>query len=526
MAQGLRFTRLRDRITVFVVVLLLGAQLVVFFIVRYAIESTSRSAMHGELAAAANVLDYLLRQDRESALRQLKRLNGTDATLVERDAAGPRIVASTLPPAPRAALQAQLASAMARPNATSGARLALGEVPYEYLMRRMGGDGGVGTYVILQRSTSEAREAGLLLETALLIISGLSLAATLAGAVGIARRITQPVTRLGEAAREIGRGNYAVRLGRMGDDEIGELGRAFDRMAEGLAERDRVRDLLGRMASQEIVDQLLDGRIEQAGEEREVTVLFVDIRNFTGLVERLQPQQSLAMLNAFLTVVTDTIELHGGVVDKYLGDGAMALFGAPVTRPDDPRRALACAMAIRDEVKELEGPLAAKGLPLPELGIGINTARMIAGSIGSPKRLNYTVLGDGVNVASRLEGLTRRYDAEIIVGESTRNLVRDVVCRELDKVRVLGRQGTVRIFEPLAREGGLTPAELATLARWHEALEMFRLKCWDAAEASMREIAREPGYARLTQLYLEYIPKLREHPPGPEWDAAYTLDVK
>ena len=525
MAQGPRFTRLRDRITVFVVVLLLGAQLVGFFIVRYAIESTSRTAMREELATAANLLDHFLRLDRDTALRDLKRLTSTDATLVQRDPGGPRIVASTLPPAPRAALEGQLAAVMGSATAASGARLALDGVPYEYVVRPTGIYGSVPTYAVLQRSTSEMREAGLLLETALLLISGLSLAATLAGAVGIARRITKPVTRLGEAAREIGRGNYAVRVGG-GDDEIGELGRAFDRMAEGLAERDRVRDVLGRMASHEIVDQLLDGRIEQGGEEREVTVLFVDIRNFTGIVERLQPQQSLQMLNAFLTVVTDTIELHGGVVDKYLGDGAMALFGAPVTRPDDARRAIACALAIRDEVKELEGPLAAKGLPLPELGIGINTARMIAGSIGSPKRLNYTVLGDGVNVASRLENLTRRYDVPIIVGEATRNLVRDVVCRELDKVRVRGRQGTVRIFEPLAREGGLTPRQVVTLAQWHEALEMYRLRCWDAAESSMREIAREPGYSRLTQLYLEYIPKLRGEPPGPEWDAAYTLDVK
>jgi adenylate cyclase len=138
----------------------------------------------------------------------------------------------------------------------------------------------------------------------------------------------------------------------------------------------------------------------------------------------------------------------------------------------------------------------------------------------------FTRLGDGVNVASRLEGLTRRYDVPIVVGESTRNLVSGVVCRELDKVRVRGRTGTVRIFEPLAREGGLPPQQIVTLAQWPEALEMFRLKCWDAAETSMRAIAHEPGYARLTRLYLEYIPKLREEPPGPEWDAAYTLDVK
>lgn len=526
MARAPRFTRLRDRITVFVVVLLLGAQLIGFFIVRYAIESTARNAMHEELAAAANVLDHLLAQDRDKALRDLKRLTAAEATLVQRDPGGPRIVASTLPPAQRAALEAQLAAVVANPAAASGARLALRDVPYEYVVRPAGVGGAVPAYVILQRSTSEVRMAGLLLETALLIISGISLAATLAGAIGIAGRITRPVTRLGEAAREIGRGNYGVRVGGMGNDEIGELGRAFDRMAEGLAERDRIRALLSKMASTEVVEQLLDGRIALGGEEREVTVMFVDIRNFTGLVERLAPQQSLQMLNAFLTVVTEEIERHGGVVDKYLGDGAMALFGAPVSREDDARRALECALALRRRVAGLGPALAAKGLPQPQLAVGVNTSRVIAGDIGSPTRLNYTVLGDGVNVASRLEGLARRYDVEVVVGESTRNQVRGIVCRELDKVRVVGRQRAERIFEPLGPEGSLAPREVDVLARWHEALEMFRTKCWDAAEDGMRAIAAEPGYARLTSLYLQYIPELRANPPGEEWDAAYAVGAK
>src|SRR6185503_5656299 len=138
-----------------------------------------------------------LRQDRDAALRDLKRLTSTEATLVQRDPGGPRIVASTLPPAPRAALEAQLPAVMASPSAAGGARITLGNVPYEYVVRPSGTGGAMPTYTILQRSTNEVREAGLLLETALLIISGLSLAATLAGAVGIARRITQPVTRLG-----------------------------------------------------------------------------------------------------------------------------------------------------------------------------------------------------------------------------------------------------------------------------------------------------------------------------------------
>jgi len=275
-----------------------------------------------------------------------------------------------------------------------------------------------------------------------------------------------------------------------------------------------------------VVEQLLDGRIAMGGEEREVTVMFVDIRNFTGLVERLAPQQSLQVLNAFLTVVTEEIERHGGVVDKYLGDGAMALFGAPVRRDDDARRALECALALRRRVAELAPALATKGLPQPQVAVGINTSRVIAGDIGSPTRLNYTVLGDGVNVASRLEGLARRYDVDIVVGESTRNQVRDIVCRELDKVRVVGRQKAERIFEPLGPEGSLGAREADILARWHESLEMFRMKCWDAAEDGMRGVATEPGYARLTSLYLQYIPELRANPPGESWDAAYSVSAK
>jgi adenylate cyclase len=281
--------------------------------------------------------------------------------------------------------------------------------------------------------------------------------------------------------------------------------------------------VLGKVASTEVVTQLLDGRIALGGEEREVTVMFVDIRNFTGIAETLPPHQSLQLLNTFLTVVSEVIESHGGVVDKYLGDGAMGLFGAPVTRPDDAQRALACALEIRKQILALGPMLAERGLPHPQLGIGVNTSRVIAGNIGSPSRLNYTVLGDGVNLAARREGLTRRYNVPIVIGESTRNLVPDIICREIDKVRVRGRTAAGRIFEPLGRREELDAATIERLAHWHEALDMFRRRCFDAAEASMLELAPLPEYARIVELYLGYIRQLREKPPGPDWDAAFTL---
>jgi adenylate cyclase len=461
----------------------------------------------------------------DATARDLQRLTMSDVSFVQPAAGGARLLATTLPPTRRADLAAAANGIIA--TARDGATVTLGGDDYEVLAAPLEDTGPQPFYAILQRSSAEGLAAYLLLEAVLLIIAGLSLAVTLAGAIRIARRIARPVARLAEAARAIERGNYAVRVGEDGSDEIGELGRAFDRMAQGLAERDNMRDVLGKVASNEVVAQLLQGgQIELGGEERDVSVMFTDVRNFTALAEKLTPHQSLLLLNEFLTVISEVVEAHGGVVDKYLGDGVMGLFGAPVTREDDAQRAVACALEIRRRVEALGPALAAQGLPHPQIGIGINTSRVIAGNIGSPSRLNYTVLGDGVNLASRLEGLTKRYHVPIVVGFTTREMVGDVVWRELDKVRVRGKTIAERIFEPLGREGDLTPAQVAQLAQWHGALEMFRLRRWDSAAAEFRNLAALRGYERLTAIYLGYVRDLQAHPPGDDWDAAFTLYEK
>lgn len=461
----------------------------------------------------------------DGAARDLQRLTSADVSFVQAAGRAPRLLASTLVPERREALaQAAPAVIAAGPG---GTEVKLGDELYEVLATPLEGSGTSGIHAILQRSVAEGMSAYFLLEAVLLVIAGLALMVTLAGAIRIARRITRPVTELGEAARAIERGNYAVRVVSAGDDEIGELGRAFNRMAKGLAERDNMRDVLGKVAATEVVTQLLEGRIELGGEERDVTVMFADIRNFTGIAEKLTPQQSLQLLNDFLTVVSEVVDAHGGVIDKYLGDGVMALFGAPVTRPDDARRAVACALEIRQRLAALGPSLAAKGLPHPDLGIGINTSRVIAGNIGSPSRLNYTVLGDGVNLAARLEGLTKRYHVPIVIGSLTREAApEDMVFRELDKVRVSGKTIAERIYEPLGHAGEIDAAQAARLARWHAALELFRARRWEAARAAFESLAAEPGYQRIIQLYMGYVRDLLARPPGDDWDAAFTLYEK
>jgi adenylate cyclase len=459
----------------------------------------------------------------DSTARKLRLLTSADVSFVQRQSGTPMILATTLPRLRRESLITGLPEILVDTAAFTGMTVKLPDDEYEILAQAVDSSGKVPMYAVLQRASAEGQLATLRIQAALYIIAGLSVAATLFGAMRIARQITRPVSRLSAAVREVERGNYEVRTGLTDKDEIGELAQAFDRMATGLAERDRMRDVLGKVASTDVVAQLLDGSIELGGEERIVTVMFIDIRNFTGLAETLSPEKSLQMLNAFLTVVGEVIDAHGGVLDKYLGDGAMALFGAPVTRPDDAQRALFCSMDIRDRVAALGPMLTQSGLPVPQLGVGVNTSNVIAGNIGSPTRFNYTVLGDGVNLASRLEALTRRYNVSIVIGESTRNQVPDVICREIDKVRVAGRKTASRIFEPLGRREDLDAMTIERLSLWHEALDMYRQRCFDAAEASMHELAPLPEYARIVELYLGYIRQLREKPPGDDWDATFTL---
>jgi adenylate cyclase len=314
-----------------------------------------------------------------------------------------------------------------------------------------------------------------------------------------------------------------VRVGSESADEIGQLARAFDGMAQGLAERDRMRDVLGKVASSEVVTQLLAGQIELGGAEVDATVMFTDIRNFTGICETLTPQQSLTMLNQFLTTISEVIEEQGGVVDKYLGDGLMAVFGAPVTRPDDTQRAVEAALDIRRRVAELGPALGARGLPHPQVGVGLNTARLVAGNVGSPTRMNYTVLGDGVNLASRLESLTKRYLVPIVVGSRTREQVTGIVWRELDKVRVKGKTLAERIYEPLGREGEVSSADRTQLVRWHDALQDYRERRFNRANAAFEVLSNTQGYERLAAIHLGYVRTLLANPPGDDWDAAFTL---
>jgi adenylate cyclase len=303
--------------------------------------------------------------------------------------------------------------------------------------------------IALQRSLETELAPSRQLEWSLQIIIPACLAAAALLALGMARGVSRPVQMLAAFTEHVVRGDFSRRIELTRSDELGDLASAFNRMSAGLADRDRVRDLLGKVVSPEIAAQLLQSEAVLGGEEREVTILFSDLRNFTGLSERLPPREVLALLNRYLDRMSSIVEEHHGVVDKFIGDAIMALFGTPVADPDAADHALAAAQAMEKALLALNTELAAEGRPQLAIGIGINTARVVAGNMGSQRRLNYTVIGDGVNVAARLEALTKdaAYGTRILISESTRKAARAVhPMRAVGGVVIHGRKETVMAF--------------------------------------------------------------------------------
>jgi adenylate cyclase len=307
---------------------------------------------------------------------------------------------------------------------------------------------GDAAEIVLQYSWDEKLAPARRLERLLALAGGGSLAVAALLAVGVARGMSRPVRALAAHTEHVARGDYTRRLALGRADELGRLATAFNRMSEGLAERDRIRDLLDKNLSPAVAAQLLREGTALGGEEREVTVLFVDLCGFTPLSEKMAPCESLALLNRFFDRMSAALEREGGVIDKFNGDSIMALFGAPVAQPDATDRALRAALGMQAALAELNRELAAEGRPALACGVGINTARVVAGNVGSHRRLNYSVIGDGVNVAERLEALTRRpeYRATVLLSEATLHAARGrYVTRALGAIAVRGRTEPVRV---------------------------------------------------------------------------------
>ncbi len=293
----------------------------------------------------------------------------------------------------------------------------------------------------------------------------------------------------------------------------------------------QITSLFGQYVPPELVDEMARNpeHFSMEGESREMSVLFSDVRGFTTISEGLDPKQLAQLMNEFLTPLTEIIYKHRGTIDKYMGDCIMAFWGAPLPDAGHARRGLLAGLEMHAALAQINPKFTARGWPAIRIGVGLNSGRMSVGNMGSRIRLAYTVMGDAVNLASRLESITKQYGADMIVGEETRNAVPDVAYCELDLVRVKGKDKAVRIFEPLGLAGQVEQAKLDEAELYAEFLRLYRAQAWDQAERALLNLqnrARENYHAYLYEMYFKRIAYKRQNPPGMDWDGGWTFDTK
>jgi adenylate cyclase len=303
-------------------------------------------------------------------------------------------------------------------------------------------------------------------------------------------------------------------------------GLALAYLGEGLKRR-QVRRTFAHYLSDQVIERLLahPENLRPGGERRVLSVLFSDIRGFTTLAEGLEPEVLTELLNGYLTPMTDLVLRNEGLLDKYIGDALMAVFGAPVPLPEHAAAACTTALEMGAALEVLRPTWRALGLDGPEIGVGINTGPMSVGNMGSARRFDYTVVGDHVNLASRLEGLNKVFGTRILVSESTRQAAGEgFTFREVARVAVKGRREAVRVFE-LVKPGAPDPAVDAWLAEFERGLAAFHARRWDEALSTFEGLQRARG-DRPSGVLAERCRALRAAPPPPDWDGVWHMQDK
>lgn len=288
-----------------------------------------------------------------------------------------------------------------------------------------------------------------------LLISAVMIVVGLGGAVGLATVLSRPVLRLAEGTQAIAAGNFKVSLPVSSRDEIGALTESFNQMAKSLREKEMIKRAFTRYVARQVVDEILKDpeKLQLKEGRREVTVLFCDVRGFTPLSERLPPEEVVALLNEFYTLMIDTTFKQDGILDKFLGDGVMAVFGAPILNPDHSIRAVRTALAMQAGITELSRRRVKEGKDPIAVGIGVSAGEAVAGTVGTEDRMEYTVIGDSVNLAARLESNAK--PGQILISQRTyQNVEGLITTRALGAIKVKGKEEQVEVYEVLGLARG------------------------------------------------------------------------
>jgi adenylate cyclase len=367
------------------------------------------------------------------------------------------------------------------------------------------------------------------------VLTALAAALGLGAAAIISGGLVRPLRRLLEGARAVEAGRLEVNVPVRSQDEVGRLTEAFNRMTEQLRVKERIRETFGKYIDPRVVEGLIDrpALTQGEGQRRMMTVLFCDMKGFTAMSEGMTPQGLVKVMNRYLTTMSEPIRDHRGVIDKYIGDAIMAYWGPPFT-DDSEQAGLAClaALDMLDRLESLHGEVMEllgmrTGLPRIDMRIGIATGDALVGNIGSDFMMSYTVMGDTVNLASRLESANKTYRNRILVSAATAAAAASYVeTRELDRLMVVGTHEPQQVFEVMGRKSLLTEGQARLRDRFGQGLAAYRAQDWAAAKAAFADcLDIMPGDGPST-IFLDRIAHLEASPPGEGWDGTWVMDRK
>ena len=293
-------------------------------------------------------------------------------------------------------------------------------------------------------------------------------------------------------------------------------------------ERKKIKGAFSYYVSTSVVNEMLKhpDRLKLGGDKKDLSVLFSDIRGFTSISENLSPEDLVHLLNEYLTVMTDVVFKYDGTLDKYMGDAVMAIYGAPLDQHDHPTRACHSALDMMEALKKLNEKWISEEKRPMDIGIGINTGMMMVGNMGSDQRFDYTVMGDEVNLGSRLEGANKNYRTNILISESTYDRIKgEFVCMEVDSVRVKGKTQPVRIYQLHGRKVVSETLDKA-IFYFQRGLELYKQKRWDEALKIFETLPELDAGISAAGVYVQRCLELKANPPPPDWDGVFAMTTK
>ena len=387
---------------------------------------------------------------------------------------------------------------------------------------------------IAQAAVARAKKSELRVLWSSLTITLLALILGLWGAWVLSKKLARPILRLLQSTKDVQSGNLSVSIENLPEDEIGQLGESLNKMIEELRRKEELQNMISTYIDPRIVEKIIiPGRAEiLAGQRQTMTIMFTDLAGFTKIGEQLSPTGLVKLTNRYFTIMTECIQAEHGIIDKFIGDAIMAYWGPPFVKEED-QAAAACRAALRQkealtqfrkELPELLG--LRKDLPEINVRIGIATGEVVVGNIGSDTARSYTVMGDVVNLASRLETANSQYGTVIMISDVTLRMAEtQVEVRELDKIVFKGKTEPVKVYELLAKDNEITTEDEARRNRFAEGLESYRKQDWLAAEAIFKELVDKYD-DKPSHTFMNRIAMMEKHDIGAGWDGVWRMTSK